>query len=70
MTKQDRAAYMREYMRQYRAIRIPLREDDSTDEQIARWLDQKPNKSRYIKGLILQDMERAAKVSGRFDPKK
>lgn len=61
MEKKDRAAYMREYMKQYKAIRIPLRADNEEDQRIGAWLDQQPNKSEYLKSLILDDMETAGK---------
>lgn len=59
--KTDRAAYMREYMKQYKAIRIPLRADNEEDQRIGAWLDQQPNKSEYLKRLVLEDMKKAGK---------
>ena len=57
----ERRAYMRQYMKQYTTARLQLRADNEEDQRIGAWLNQQPNKSEYLKRLILQDMKKAGK---------
>lgn len=55
----DRKKYLNDYMKNnYSQIRITIRKDDPQDQQIVRFLNQKPDKSAFLKRIIQEEMER------------
>ena len=59
----DRKKYLSNYMKDnYSQIRIVIRKDDPTDQEIVNFLKQKDDKSGYLKKIILAEMEREKKI--------
>ena len=55
----DRKKYLSDYMKSnYSQIRIVIRKDDPVDQEIVRYLNRKPDKSGFLKQMILAEMER------------
>lgn len=55
----DRKKYLSDYMKSnYSQIRIVIRKDDPVDQEIVRYLNRKPDKSGFLKQMILQEIER------------
>lgn len=55
----DRKKYLSDYMKSnYSQIRIVIRKDDPVDQEIVRYLNRKPDKSNFLKQMILAEMER------------
>ena len=42
----------------YSQIRIVVRKDDPVDQEIVKYLNRKPDKSNFLKQMILAEMER------------
>lgn len=55
----DRKKYLNDYMKNnYSQIRITIRKDDPQDQEIVRFLNQKQDKSAFLKRIIQEEMER------------
>ena len=66
MNKDKRNEYMKSYMRTWRKANVStlgLAFDKEQDKDILDFLNSKPNKTQYIKGLITLDMERVVDSS-------
>ena len=58
----DRKKYLSNYMKDnYSQIRITIKKDDPVDQEIVRYLNRKPDKSGFLKQMILQEIERERK---------
>lgn len=59
----DRKAYKREFVKNYRYIKIHFRRGNPADDEMYQYLTSKVNLTEYIKSLIQKDMEDQKKAS-------
>lgn len=59
--KKDRAAYLREYAKNYTTARITFRKDSREEMEVLEFLKAQPDTSAYLKALVKADMEKQGK---------